>query len=340
MAENEVQAQDAELSMPEQVAVFLMTVGEDHAADILRHLEPKEVQIVGHTMANLNNISVQQVETVLEEFVEEVGGKTALGIGSDDYIRRMMTQALGADKAGAVIDRILLGRNSKGIEALRWMEPRAIAEIIRLEHPQIIAIVLTHLEPDQAAEVLSFLPERGRADVIMRISTLESVQPQALQELDQILEKQFSGAESVQSSAVGGRRTAAEILNFLDSASEGPILEAIADVDGELAQGLQDLMFVFDNLADVDDRGIQALLREVSTEQLVLALKGADDAVRQKVFKNMSKRAAEMLQDDLEAKGPVRLSEVESSQKEIIAVARRMAESGDIVLGGKGDEMI
>lgn len=332
--------QAPQLNMPEKVAVFLMTVGEEHAAEILRHLEPKEVQVVGHSMANLNNISIQQVEDVVEEFVDEVGGKTALGIGSDDYIRKMMTQALGEDKAGAVIDRILLGRNSKGIEALRWMEPRAIAEIIRLEHPQIIAIVLTHLEPDQAAEVLSYLPERGRSDVIMRISTLDSVQPQALQELDQILEKQFSGGESVQSSAVGGKRTAAEILNFLDTSSEGPILEAISDVDSELAQSLQDLMFVFDNLADVDDRGIQALMREVSTEQLVLALKGADDAVKQKIFKNMSKRAAEMLQDDLEAKGPVRLSEVEAAQKEIIAIARRMAENGDIVLGGKGDEMI
>ncbi len=329
-----------QLNIPEKVAVFLMTVGEEHAAEILRHLEPKEVQVVGHSMANLNNISIQQVEDVVEEFVDEVGGKTALGIGSDDYIRKMMTQALGEDKAGAVIDRILLGRNSKGIEALRWMEPRAIAEIIRLEHPQIIAIVLTHLEPDQAAEVLSYLPERGRSDVIMRISTLDSVQPQALQELDKILEKQFSGGESVQSSAVGGKRTAAEILNFLDTSSEGPILEAISDVDSELAQSLQDLMFVFDNLAEVDDRGIQALMREVSTEQLVLALKGSDDAVKQKIFKNMSKRASEMLQDDLEAKGPVRLSEVEAAQKEIIAIARRMAENGDIVLGGKGDEMI
>ncbi len=327
-------------SPQEKVAIFLMTVGQRHAAQILKHFEPKQVQSVGQTMAGLSNLTFRQIEEVMEEFVETVNDKSAIGIGADDYIRAMMTEALGEDKAGAVIDRVLLSRNSKGIEALRWMEARGVAELIRLEHPQIISIILTHLEPDQAAEVLSFLPERSRPDIIMRISTLEGVQPLALQELDQILEKQFSGAENMMASNVGGRKAAAEILNFIDSSSETPILEAIADVDSELAQALQDLMFVFDNLVDVDDRGIQTLLREIQTDQLVLALKGADDAIKQKIFKNMSKRASEMLQDDLEAKGPVRLSEVEAAQKEILAVARRMAENGDIVLGGKGEEMI
>ncbi len=322
----------------ERAAIFLMAVGEAGAAEVLKHMGPKEVQRVGQTMASLQNVSAAQVEQVIDEFVGTLNAQTALGIDSDEYIRKVLTDALGADKAAGMIDRILLGRNSKGLEQLKWLEGRAVAELIRNEHPQIIAIVLSYLDSDQAAEVLQQLPERTRADVIMRIATLDGVQPAALQELDEILEKQLSGGSSVQSSAIGGVKVAANILNMVDGTIEGKIMESLRNSDADTAQKIQDKMFVFENLLDVDDRGIQTLLREVQTDSLLLALKGADEALKEKIFANMSKRAAEMLRDDLEAKGPVRLSEVEAAQKEILSVARRLSDAGEIALGGSGGE--
>ena len=323
----------------ERAAIFLLSLGEAEAAQILKHMGPKEVQKVGSAMASMHNVSRDQVQTILGSFIETVDNQTALGVGSEDYIRKVMVDALGEEKAGSLIDRILMGRNTKGLEALKWMDARAVAEIIRLEHPQIMAIVLSYLDSDQAAQVIGYLPDRVRVDVLMRIATLDGIQPAALAELDEIMERQFSGSNNnVKSSSVGGIKAAANILNFVDSGLEGEIMELIKDNDAELGQKIQDLMFVFDNLGEVDDQGIQALLREVSSENLIIALKGADESVREKIFKNMSKRAAEMLRDDLEAKGPVRLSEVEAAQKEILAIARRMAEAGDIVLGGKGTE--
>lgn len=326
------------LSGTDRAAVLLLTLGEDSAAEVLKHMGPKEVQKVGSAMATMTNVARDQVTAVLEEFSERVQQQTALGVGSEEYIRKVMVEALGEDKAKGLIDRILLGSSTKGLEALKWMDARAVAELIRLEHPQIQAIVLSYLDNDHAAEVIGFLAERTRHDVLLRIATLDGIQPSALQELDEILERQFAGNQNVQSSSVGGIKAAADILNFVDSSIEGEVMEAIKDVDAELGQKIQDLMFVFDNLIDVDDRGIQALLREVSSETLILAMKGADEGVKEKIFNNMSKRAAEMMRDDLENKGPVRLSEVEAAQKEILAIARRMSESGDIVLGGKGAE--
>ncbi|WP_412852767.1 flagellar motor switch protein FliG [Ectothiorhodospira shaposhnikovii] len=330
----------SKLSGPDRAAVFLMSLGEESAAQVLKHMGPKEVQRIGTAMASLSNVSKKEVGEVLDDFIAVVEEQTALGMGSDEYIRSVLTSALGKDKADGVIDRILLGRNSKGLESLKWMDPRAVAEVIRLEHPQIIAIVLSYLDPDHAAAVLSFLPDRTQPDILMRIATLDGVQPAALMELDEILERQFAGNLNVKSSSVGGVKSAANILNFMDSTKEGMIMDKVRDLDEGLGQKIQDLMFVFANLVDVDDRGIQSLLREVSTDSLVLALKGADDAVKDKILRNMSKRAAEMLQDDLEAKGPVRLSEVEVAQKEILSIARRMAESGEIVLGNKGAEQM
>jgi flagellar motor switch protein FliG len=328
----------AKLNGTQRAAVLLLTLGEDNAAEVLKHMGPKEVQKVGSAMAGMTNVPREQVSRVLEYFSETVQEQTALGVGSEDYIRTVMVEALGEDKAKGVMDRILLGSSTKGLEALKWMDARAVAELIRLEHPQIQAIVLSYLDNDHAAEVIRFFPERTRHDVLLRIATLDGIQPSALQELDDILERQFQGNQNVQSSSVGGIKAAADILNFVDSSIEGEIMEAIKDADAELGQQIQDLMFVFDNLIDVDDRGIQALLREVSSETLILALKGADQAMKDKIFSNMSKRAAEMMRDDLENKGPVRLSEVEGAQKEILAIARRMSESGEIALGGKGAE--
>lgn len=322
----------------DRAAILLLSLGEADAAQVLKHMGPKEVQKVGTAMAALTNVSKDQVNSVLDDFVKMVETQTALGVGSEDYIRRVMIEALGADKAGGVIDRILLGRNTKGLEALKWMEPRAVADIIRLEHPQIVAIVLSYLDADHSAEVLAALPERTRADLVMRIASLDGIQPSALAELDEIMEKQFSGSSNVKSSSVGGIKTAANILNFMDGTTEAELMDKLKEIDAEMGQKIEDLMFVFDNLIEVDDRGIQALLREVSSESLLLALKGADQSLKEKIFKNMSKRAGEMFKDDLEAKGPVRLSEVEAAQKEILAIARRMAEAGDLSLGGSGGD--
>ncbi len=327
------------LSGSERAAILLMSLGEADAAEVLKRLGPKEVQRIGSAMARMANVDKQVVADVLNSFVEQIDGQASMG-GSEDYIKKLLVTALGEGKAGQVIDRILFGHNSKGLESLKWMEPKAVAEVIRLEHPQIIAIVLSYLDADQSAQVLALMPERTRSDTIMRIATLDGIQPAALNELDMILDKQFSGNSNVQSSNVGGKKTAANILNFMDTSIESEIIEEVKEADAELAQALEDLMFVFDNLVDIDDRGIQTLLREVSSENLVLALKGAEEPLREKIFKNMSKRASEMLRDDLESRGPVRLSEVEAAQKEILAIARRMMDSGELVIGGKGESFV
>lgn len=328
------------MSRVDQAAILLMSLGEADAAQILKHMGPKEVQRVGAQMAKLSNVTQDMVEEVTSEFLEAVGGQTGLGIGADDYIRKMLTQALGEDKASSLIDRILIGGNTTGLDTLKWMESRAVADMIRYEHPQIQAIVISYLDPDQSAEILANFDEKVRLDIVMRVAALETVQPQALQELNAILEKQFSGGASGQTSKIGGVKRAADIMNFMESSIEGPLMDSIKEVDNDLGTAIEDLMFVFDNLKDVDDRGIQALLREVSSDNLILALKGSDEELKEKIFKNMSKRAAELLRDDLEAKGPVKVSEVETSQKEILTIARRMADAGEISLGGSGEAML
>ena len=328
----------AKLSRVDKAAVLLLSLGETDAAQVLRHMGPKEVQRVGVAMAQMRNVHREQVEQVMSEFVEIVGDQTSLGVGSDSYIRKMLTSALGEDKANGLIDRILLGGNTSGLDSLKWMEPRAVADVIRYEHPQIQAIVVAYLDPDQAGEVLGHFDHKVRLDIILRVSSLNTVQPAALKELNTILEKQFSGNSNASRTTLGGIKRAADIMNFLDSSVEGQLMDSIREIDDSLSVQIEDLMFVFNNLSDVDDRGIQALLREVSSDVLVLALKGSDEGVKEKIFKNMSKRASELLRDDLEAKGPVRVSDVETAQKEILTIARRMAEAGEIVLGGKGGE--
>lgn len=322
----------------EKAAILLMSIGEQAAADVLSFMDPKEVQAIGTAMAQMQNISRGQVADILNEFITNLNEETGLGLANDQYVRNVLTKALGEDKASSLIDRILHGGNTKGLETLKWMDPRAVAEIVRQEHPQIIAIVLSYLESDQSADILGLFPERDRVDILMRIASLESIQPAAMNELNNILEKQFTGKDNIMSSHVGGKKTAASILNFMDSSMEAETMDGIKERDADLGQSIQDLMFVFDNLNDIDDRAIQTILREVSSESLVLALKGADDRLKEKIFANMSKRASEMLRDDLEAKGPVRLSEVETAQKEILAVARRLADAGEIALGGAGAE--
>jgi len=325
---------------PERAAILLMSLGEAEAAEVLKFMGAKDVQKVGQSMAALSSVTRERVNAVVDRFVTEIDNQTSLGVGNDDYVRRVLVTALGEDKANGLIDRILLGRNSKGLEALKWMETRAVAEIVRNEHPQIVAIVLAYLDADQASEVLAQLPDRMRSDVLMRIARLDGIQPAALKELDEIMEKQFSGGSNLKASSVGGIKVAANILNLMDSATESGILERITEVDADLSTRIQDLMFVFDDLGDVDDKGMQTLMREVNSELLTAALKGADQRVKDKVLKNMSKRAAEMLVEDMEAKGPIRLADVEAAQKEILLVARRLSESGDLMLGGKGDDFV
>jgi len=331
-----------ELSHSQRASLLLLAVGQDRAATVLKHMGPKEVQLVGSTMAQLGPISSTMVDDVLEEFIVQIKNETGLGLDSDEYIRNMLTKALGADKAGSIIDRILLGANSKGIEQLKWMDTRSIADLIRLEHPQIISIILSLLDADQAADVLTLLPQNMRSDILMRIATLEGVQPAALRELDDIMEKQLTGSEGTKSSQIGGVDAAANILNFIETAVGEPMMQDINESDADLAQRIQDKMFVFGDLVNIDDRGIQTLLREVSTDQLLIALRSVDAALRDKIFANMSRRAAEMLKDDLEAAPPVRLSEVEAAQKDILSIAKRLSDSGEIALGGGGggDEFV
>lgn len=332
--------QELKLSLSEQASLLLLAVGQDRAALVLKNMGPKEVQSVGATMAGLSAITPEMVDKVLENFITQIKDETGLGMDSDQYIRDMLTNALGADKAGSIIDRILLGANSKGIEQLKWMDTRSIADLIRLEHPQIISIILSLLDADQSAEILGLLPENMRSDLLMRIATMEGVQPAALRELDDIMEKQLTGSDSVKSSSIGGIDAAANILNFIEGAVSEVMMDDINQNNPDLAQQIQDKMFVFEDLAVVDDRGIQTLLREVSTDQLLLALRGVDDTLKGKIFGNMSKRAAEMLRDDLEAAPPTKLSEVEAAQKDILAIAKKLADAGEISLGGGGDELV
>ena len=324
-----------------RAAILMMTLGPHEASTIMRFLGPRQVQRLGIAMATLKNVDRNMVEAVVGSFLTSASTHTSLGIDSDEYIKDVMNQALGEDKASTIIDRILMGANARGLETLKWMNPKSIAEVIRYEHPQIQSIVLSYLDPDQAAEVLTMFDDELRLDLTMRIASLDTVQPKALQELNDIMEQQFQGTAGGHSAYVGGMQTAANIMNFLDSGLEVDLIDSVKDKDFDMGQTIQELMFVFDNLIDLDDRDIQTLLREVSSEALLLALKGADPTVKDKIFGNMSKRAADLMRDDLEAKGPVKISDVETAQKEILNSARRLAEAGDIALGGKGrEEMI
>lgn len=322
----------------EKSAIFLMTLGENEAAEVLKYLEPKEVQKISAAMMKLKNLGRDEIAGVFHDFMISASSKTTIGMDSSDYIRNMLTKALGDDKAKGLLDRIMHNSDTSGIESLKWMDPGAVAEMIGNEHPQIIATILVHLEPDQAADILKMLSERTRNDVLLRISTLDGVQPVALRELNDVLGKLMAGGAAGKKSLHGGVAAAAEILNFMGGTLETEMMESVRSYDPELAQRIEDKMFVFENLLDVDDRGIQLVLREVQSESLIIALKGASEELREKIFRNMSKRASEMMREDLEAKGPVKLSEVEANQKEILKIVRRLADEGQIALVGKGEE--
>ena len=316
----------------------MLALGESEAAEVMRFLGPREVLKLGAAMATMKAVQHEQVVTVLESFRQQTELNSTVGLDSDEYIRQVLTKALGDDKAAVLLSRILGGKDASGIESLKWMDASSVSELIRNEHPQIIATILVHLERDQACEILAHFTDRLRNDVVLRIATLDGVQPAALRELNDVLTKLLSGNENIKKSSLGGVRAAAEILNFMSGEQEGSVMDNIKNYDNDMAQKIMDEMFVFDNVIDIDDRGIQLLLREVQSEMLIIALKGASQDLREKIFKNMSQRAGEMMREDLESKGPVRLSEVEAQQKQILQIVRRLSDEGQIVLGGKGDD--
>ena len=323
-----------------EAATLLLTLGEQPAAEVLKFLTAKDVQRIGTAMSTIGALSKTQVAETFRQFLEEVDTQASGGIGTDDYIRSMLTNALGADKASGLIDRILFGRSSKGLETLKWMDPRGVADSVRHEHPQTIAVILSYLEAEQASEVLMRLPENMRAEVLTRVATLDGVQPSALSHLDEVIERQFSGKTATRTASLGGPKATASILNQLESGVESALLNEIRAGDEKLATQLEELIFTFEDLIGIEDRDMQELLRTVPGDALIPALKAADEEVRAKFFKNMSQRAGEMLKDDLESLGPVKLSDAEAAQKTILRSARALADAGTISLGSKGDSYV
>jgi len=328
------------LSPTQKTALLMMLLGEEEAASILTHLEPREVQHLGAAMVSIQEISQEAVSAVLDEFVATIKHQTSLGFGTSDYVETVLVKALGEDKASSVMGRIMPRKSTGGLEILRWMDARSISEMIRGEHPQIIAIILAFLDYSLAADVLSYLDEAIRPEVMMRVANLETIQPEALDELEVIMKQQFSNNSAVKSSSVGGVVAAAKIMNFTKTEIEGAIMGSMESADEDLAQRIQDNMFVFENLVGIDNKSIQVLMRNVETDELMTALKGADEEVKDKFLENMSKRAAEMFLDDMEAKGPIRLSEAEDAQKQILRKARKLSDAGEIVLAGRGDDFV
>ncbi len=322
----------------EKAAILLMTLGEEEAAEVFKHLAPKEVQRLGETIARMKSVTREKVEAVLDDFELVSASEHLLVADSNEYVKAVLRRALGEDKANLLIDRILQGSDVTGIESLKWMDATSVAELLRNEHPQIVAAIIVHLEFDQAAEVLKLFTERQRNEVMVRIATLDGIQPTALRDLNEVMSKVLAGGERSRKSSLGGVKTAAEILNMLGGSVETSVLDFVREADNELAQKIMDNMFTFDDVEKIDDKGIQALMKEVQSDSLVIALKGATPALRDKIFKNMSSRAAETLKEDLESRGPVRLSEVEAEQKEMLKIVRRLVDEGQIVLAGGGDE--
>lgn len=322
----------------ENAAILLMSLGEEEAAGVFRHLSPKEVEGIGLTIARLKSIPRERVDDVLGKFAGSASDQGVAIGDTDEYVRSVLTKALGDDRARLLIDRIVAPGDVAGIERLKWMEPLAVAELLRNEHPQIIAAILVHVDFDHAAAILKLMGERQRNEVMVRIATLEGIQPTALDELNLVMSKLLAGSDTGSKTSLGGVKPAAEIINMLGGTAETSVLDFIREADNDLAQKIMDNMFTFDDLERIDDRGIQSLLKEVQSESLVVALKGAKPEMREKFLKNMSTRAAETLREELESRGPVRVSEVEAEQKELVKVLRRLADEGQVVIGGGGGD--
>ena len=327
----------ADMTSTQRAAVLMLLLGEEQASDIIRFLNPKEVQALGAAMVQVQDLSQEAINVVLDEFVATIKKQTSLALGTADYVEKVFKRALGDDKAASVLGRISPGAGSKGLEILSWMDARSIADMIQAEHPQVVAIILSVLEPVVAADVLAFLPMESRAEVIQRVASLETVQPSAMVELEAIMKQQFSTNSSAKSSSFGGVKAAANIMNLTKTALEAAVMGGLRDIDPDMMQKIQDNMFTFENLTGVDNKGIQTIMRNVEPDLMMKALKGASDAVKDKFLGNMSERARGMFKDDMEALGPMRLADVEEAQKLIMRAARKLADAGDLVLGGGAD---
>ncbi len=327
----------AALSGTQRAAVLMLLLGEQQAAEIIRYLNPKEVQSLGGAMVSVADVSQEAVNAVLDEFVMTIKKQTNLGLGTTDYVEKVLKRALGDDKAASVLNRIMPGQSTKGLEILTWMDPRSIADMIYGEHPQVIAIILSVLEHQVAADVLTYLPDEARPEIMQRVASLDTVQPSAMTELEAIMKKQFSNNSSSKSSSFGGVKAAARIMNLTKTELEASIIVGLNELDADLTMRIQDNMYTFENLTTMDNRGIQVLMRNVDTDQLMIALKGATDQVKDKFFGNMSERARSMFKEDMEAKGPMRITDVEDAQKKIMRTARKLADAGELMLGGGAD---
>jgi flagellar motor switch protein FliG len=322
----------------EQSAILLLTLGEELAAEVFKHLSPKEVHRIGEAMTRIRTVPRDKVGEVLQRFQAEAGNNRSLVADNDEYVKSVLRKALGEERAGLLINRILQGSDTSGIEGLKWMDAESVAELVRNEHPQIIASILVHLERDHAGEILAKLAPRARSEVVLRIATLDSIQPNALSELNDVLSHVLAGADKLKKAALGGTKVAAEILNGVGTKLEGELLDSVRESDENLAQAIQDQMFTFEDVIKLDDRAIQTVLKEVATDGLVIALKGASAEVRDKVLRNMSQRAAEGLKEDLESRGPVRVADVEAQQRDILRIVRKLADAGEIAIGGGSED--
>jgi flagellar motor switch protein FliG len=337
---DELKKELSEITNVQRAAVLMLLLGEDLASNIISYLDPKEVQELGAAMVSVADMSQEAVNAVLDQFVDLLKRQTSLSLGTTEYVETVLKRALGPDKASSVLSRIMPNRASRGLEILQWMDARAIAEMIKTEHPQVTAIILSILEAEVAADVLAYLPNDTRPEVIQRVASLDTIQPSAMEELESIMKKQFSNNASSSSSSFGGVKAAAKIMNFTKVELEGPILQGVGQIDEELALRIQDNMFSFENLAAVDNRGIQALMRAVEPDMLMTALKGAADVVKDKFLDNMSSRARGMFVDDMEAKGPLRMTEVEDAQKKVMRAARKLSEKGELILSAGGADFV
>lgn len=335
-----VKAELQTMTSTERAAVLMLLMGETQASDIIKYMSPREVQALGSSMVGVVDLSQETVSAVLDDFVSTIKQQTNLGLGTTDYVESVLKRALGEDKASTVLNRILPSGSTKGLEILRWMDPRAIADMIINEHPQVIAIILSVLEYDVAADVINFLPKDRRGEIMQRVAKLETVQPSAMEELERIMAEQFSTNSSAQSSSFGGVKTAAKIMNFVKVDLETEIMKSLTDIDEDLTLQIQDNMFTFENLSMVDNRAIQVMMRNIDSDLLMVALKGASEETRDKFFDNMSQRAKAMFIDDMESKGPMRISDVEDAQKNIMRIARKLSDSGELVLAGRGDDFV
>ncbi|WP_447977074.1 flagellar motor switch protein FliG [Candidatus Nitrospira bockiana] len=329
---------NSKLSGEEKAAILLRAIGEDAAAAVMRHLEPKDIRKVGVYMTEISNITREQEAEVMQEF-QAVADQGTISFEGKEYIKTILSKALGPDKAAQIMDSFT-SMTYPGIETLKWLDPRAVSQLVKVEHPQTIAVVLAHLDPEQSSHVLSALPDALRADVALRLATMEEVQPEMLQHLSDALQEALRGNSGPRALSIGGAKVMAEIMTRMDKTTEGSIMSKLTERDPALADTIRSLMFVFDDLIKLDDRGMQELLKEVSKEELPLALKAANPDVVQKVFKNMSSRAAEMLREDMEARGPIKLSDAEKAQQNILKTCRRLEEEGRIVISGEGEVMV